>query len=563
MQGFERADRQLLDAEMLAGHLVPAGSMFAFLAAHRAEVFPDADYADLFAPPGVGRPSLPATQMAAIMTLQTLCDCSDRETAEAVRFDVRWKVACGLAIDEEGFHPSSLVYWRQRLAKSQRPHRVNDAVKKVVEQTGILKGRRRRAVDSTILADAVATQDTVTQLVAAVRRMAREVPGAAEQIAAVCTGHDYSRPGKPKIDWDDPAAKDALVSALVGDANALVEAFSGVKLDEQAASAVALLALVAGQDVEPAEGSDGTDGRWRIARKVAEDRVISTVDPDARHTRKSPEARRDGYRAHVAADPETGIITDEKLTRAAGTENSDPAVAEEFLAAEAGQQDSGPAPAESPAEGGQPAPGAASDGGGSGGSVAGAGDEPGGELAWYGDSAYGTGDLRGAIADAGHTAVIKPKPLQAPVEGGFTVDDFTVSEQAGTVTCPAGRTVTLSRTRIATFGVACRDCPLRSRCTTCKTGRKLVLHERDDLLRAARAHWAADPGLRQDYMTHRPNVERAVAQVATFRGRRLKLRYRGVATNHAWLKRRTAALNLRNLLGKGLTRRNGAWVLAT
>jgi len=556
MQGYERAGRQLLDAEMLAGHLVPAGSMFAFLAAHRAEVFPDADYADLFAPPGVGRPSLPATQMAAIMTLQTLCDCSDRETAEAVKFDVRWTVACGLAIDEEGFHPSSLVYWRKRLAKSQRPHRVSDAVKKVVEQTGILKGRRRRAVDSAILADGVATQDTVTQLVAAIRRVAREVPGAAEQIAAVCTGHDYSTPGKPKIDWDDPAAKDALVSALVSDANALVEAFTDVKLDEQAASAAALLALVAGQDVEPAEGSDGTDGRWRIARKVAEDRVVSTVDPDARHTRKSPEARRDGYRAHVAADPETGIITDEKLTRAAGTENSGPAVAEEFPAAEAGQEDSGPAPA----GGGQPAPDAASDDGGS---VAGAGDEPGGELAWYGDSAYGTGDLRGAIADAGHRAVIKPRPLQSPVEGGFTIDDFTVDAQAGTVTCPAGHTVTLSRTRIATFGVACRDCPLRSRCTTCKTGRKLVLHERDDLLRAARADWAADPGLRQDYMTHRPNIERAVAQVATFRGRRLKLRYRGVAKNHAWLKRRTAAINLRNMLGKGLTRRNGAWMLAT
>jgi hypothetical protein len=547
MQGYERADRQLLDAEMLAGHLVPAGSMFAFLAAHRAGVFPDADYADLFAPPGIGRPSLPATQMAAIMTLQTLCDYSDRETAEAVRFDVRWKVACGLAIDEEGFHPSSLVYWRQRLAKSQRPHRVNDAVKKVVEQTGILKGRRRRAVDSTILADSVATQDTVTQLVSAVRRVAREVPGAAEQIAAVCTGHDYGKPGKPKIDWDDPAAKDALVSALVSDANALVEAFAGARLDESAASAVALLALVAGQDVEPAEGSDGTDGRWRIARKVAEDRVISTVDPDARHTRKSPEARRDGYRAHVAADPETGILTDEKLTRAAGTENSDPAVAEEFLAAEAGQEDSGSAPAELPAAGG-----------------AAAGDDPGQEpLGWYGDSAYGTGDLRGAISDAGHAAVIKPRPLQAPVEGGFTIDDFTVDEQAGTVTCPAGHTVAVSRTRVATFGVRCRDCPLRQRCTTSKTGRKLVLHDRDDLLRAARADWAADAGLRQDYMAHRPNVERTIAQVATFRGRRLKLRYRGVAKNHAWLKRRTAAINLRNLLSKGLTRRNGAWVLAT
>ena len=110
-----------------------------------------------------------------------------------------------------GFDPSTLVYWRQRIAKSGRPHRVNDAVKKVVEETGILKGPRRRAVDSTILADGVATQDTVTQLVSAIRRVALEAPGAAEQVAAVCTGHDYSKPGKPKIDWDDPGAKDALV----------------------------------------------------------------------------------------------------------------------------------------------------------------------------------------------------------------------------------------------------------------------------------------------------------------------------------------------------------------
>jgi hypothetical protein len=531
MQGFERMDGELLDTAV--GQLVPAGSMFAFLAAHRAEVFPDADYADLFAPPGVGRPSLPAARMAAVLTLQVLHDYSDREAAEAARFDVRWKAATGAPLDDPGFDPSSLVCWRNRIARSGRPDRISDAVRKVVEETGVLRGRRRRAVDSTILADAVATQDTVTQLVSAIRKVAREVPGAAEQIARVCTGHDYSRPGKPKIDWDDPAAKDALVSALVSDANAVVAALEGRDLDERAASALALLALVAGQDVEPAEGSDGRDGRWRIARQVAGDRVISTVDPDARHTRKSPEARRDGYRAHVAADPETGIITDEKLTRAAGTGNSDPAVAGEFLAAGAAA--------------GGPDDGAAA----------------GPDLSWYGDSAYGTGDLRDAIKKAGHQAVIKPKPLQAPVEGGFTVDDFTVSEEQGTVTCPAGHTVALSRTRVATFGVLCRNCPLRDRCTTCKTGRKLVLHPRDDLLRAARAGWAASSGLRQDYRTHRPNVERAIAQVATWRGRRLKLRYRGTARNHAWLKRRTAALNLRNLLGRGLARRDGAWILAT
>jgi IS5 family transposase len=495
--------------------------MFAFLAAHRAEVFPDGDYADLFAPPGVGRASVPATQMAAVMTLQALHDYSDRETAEAVRFDVRWKVAIGAPLDDEGFDPSTLVYWRRRIAKSKRPHRVSDAVRKVIGQTGVLKGRRRRAVDSTILADAVATQDTVTQLVSAIRRVGREVPGAAGQIAAVCAGHDYSRPGKPKIDWDDPAARDVLVTALVNDANALVTALKDAELDEDGESAVALLALIAGQDVEPAEGSDGTDGRWRIAHKVAEDRVISTVDPDARHTRKSPEARRDGYRAHVAAGPGTGIITDEQLTKAAGEENSDAAVAAQMIGREAEAAEV------------------------------------------YGDSAYGTGDLRAALAEGGHTAVIKPRPLKPAVEGGFTLDDFTADEQAGTVTCPSGITRRITARRNVTFGAACRNCPLRARCTTNKTGRALILHEHDGLLRAARRDWAARPALRENYRKHRPNVERAVAQAATWRGRRLKLRYRGVTRNNAWLKRRTAALNLRNLISRGLASRGGAWVLAT
>src|SRR5437773_1111031 len=197
MQGFERADRQFLDAAALAGHLVPEGSMFAFLAAHRAGVFPDADYADLFAPPGVGRPSLPATQMAAVLALQALHDYSDRETAEAVRFDVRWKVAIGTPLDDAGFDPSSLVYWRNRIARSKRPHRVNEAVRKIVEETGILKGRRRRSVGSTCRTDAVATQDTITQLISAIRRVARAVPGAAGQPAGTGSGRTWPPSRKP------------------------------------------------------------------------------------------------------------------------------------------------------------------------------------------------------------------------------------------------------------------------------------------------------------------------------------------------------------------------------
>src|SRR6266705_1671157 len=536
MQGISKTDRDLWDAGDVTGHLVPPGSVFAFLAGHRRELFPGSFTADLF-PSRTGRPSLPADLVGAVLVLKELYDLSDTQTADALKFDIRWKVACGRSLLQVSFDPSALVYWRRRIAASERPDRVFDAVAEVIAQTGILRGRRKRCVDSTVFDDAVATMDTVCQLVAAMRKVARVVPGAGEVIAAVC-GLDYSRPGKPDIDWDDPQAKEQLVSDLVNDALAVLAVLAGPDAPERDAAeadALGLLALVAGQDVEPAEGSDGTDGRWRIARRVAADRVISTVDPDARHTRKSPESRRDGYRAHVAAEPETGIVTDEELTRAAGADNADAAVAERFLAAEAAQAvPDGPHPI----------------------------DRDDRTCEWYGDSAYGTGQLRDAIASAGHTAVLKPKPLQPAVAGGFTVDDFTVDRQAGTVGCPGGHVRPISATGVVTFGAACRACPLRQRCTTSKTGRKLVLGEHDALLRQARRDWAQDPRLREDYRRHRPNVERVISQLASRGGRRLRLRYLGVAANNAWLKRRTAALNLRNLIGRGLTRRDGTWALA-
>src|SRR5258705_9522209 len=218
MQGVERADRELLDAEALVGHLVAEGSMFAFLAAHRQDLFGDKEFEDLF-PSGRGRPSIPASVMASILVLQTLHDLSDRETAEAARCDLRWRVATGMALDDKGFDPSTLVYWRKRLAKSDRPQRINEAVRRVVAETGVVRGRGKRAVDSTIVADAVATQDTITQLIAAVRRVGRLVSGAAEAITAVPNAADHNPPPKTGIDREGARAKDALVSSPVNDAD--------------------------------------------------------------------------------------------------------------------------------------------------------------------------------------------------------------------------------------------------------------------------------------------------------------------------------------------------------
>jgi hypothetical protein len=124
-----------------------------------------------------------------------------------------------MAVSATAFHATTLTYWRRRLAASARPNRIFEAVKAVVAQTGALAGKTRRAVDSTALDDAVATQDTVIQLIGAVRRVRRDVPGAGQVIAAQCSAHDYDDPGKPTIAWDDAEARNRLVDALVGDAH--------------------------------------------------------------------------------------------------------------------------------------------------------------------------------------------------------------------------------------------------------------------------------------------------------------------------------------------------------
>jgi transposase len=515
VQGQSDSQRELLDAESVAGHLLKAGSVFAFLAAHRQELFPDEMFADLF-PSGRGRPSVPADVMAAVITLQALQGLSDSETVDAVLFDLRWKAACGLPITAGAFHATTLTVWRRRLANSDRPNRIFEAVREVVMQTGALTGKTRRALDSAVLDDAVATQDTVTQLVGAIRRVRREVPGAGEVIAEHCRAHDYDDPGKPAIAWDDAEAREQLVDALVSDAHRVLGYLPEQELGPRAAEAVALLALVAGQDVEPVEGSDGTDGRWRIAQQVAPDRVISTVDPDTRHVHKSVSRRQDGFKAHVAVEPDTGIITHCALTKATGVDNHEAAVGLQLLGGEA---------------------------------------EPVTVLA---DSAYGTGDFRADLAERGHIDRVKPAPVSRGLSGGFTVDDFTVDHDNRTATCPNGLTRKITRTGNAVFGVACTGCPLRARCTRSRTGKTLRIGPHDARQRTARQA-ARTPDWLAEYRQHRPMVERTIAWLTRHNRR---LRYRGVGNNDRWLHHRAAALNLRRLITLGLAHNGTNWVIA-
>jgi len=521
MQGVRAGEPVGPDVWETCRELIPAGSVFAFLAEHREALFPAGMFADMYPSPN-GRPSLPPQVLAAAVVLQALHGLSDFETVQVLRCDLRWKAACGLGLLDMAFDPSLLTYFRRRLARSADPNRLFFRVRQVVAATGVLAGKNRRALDSVVLDDAVATQDTVTQLIAAVRRVIREVPGAPEVAGRWCTAHDYADPGKPKIAWADEAARATLVDALVTDALSLLRHLPRQRLSEQAATAVGLLALVAGQDVEPAKGSDGSDGRWRIAKRTARDRVISTVDPDARHIHKNRTRHQDGFKGHVSFEPEAGLFTAVALTRGGGTANHEAAVA---------------------------------------GGLLGAGD---GQLTVLGDTAYGTGELREHLQASGHLAVIKPPPLPRAIPGGFTIDDFTIDDHAATVTCPAGRTVALGRpqadgNRQAQFKTRCRGCPLRERCTTATAGRVLTIHPHHALLAAAR-RTAADPAWQDEYRRWRPPVERAIAWLVAHGNRRVP--YRGVTKNNTWLHHRAAALNLRRLVNLGLTHTSdGNWAL--
>ena len=548
MQGTEKPDRELLDALGLCGALVREGSVYRFLAEHRLRLFGDGLFSDLFGPRG--RPSVPGSVIAVVMVLQALEGCSDREAVERLRCDVRWKAAAGLGIDDEGFDASVLTLWRQRLRASERPERIFDAVREVAAECGALSKGTRRALDSTVLYDAVATQDTVTMIGAQIRRVRKLAPRA----AALVLAHDYDSRAKPVCDWGDPDERAWLIDELVTDARAVLDALEGSELSDEQAQAAALLAVVAGQDVE---ADPKVPGRWRIARRVAKGRVISTVDPEARHARKSRSQRRDGYKAHICAEPDTGLITAAELTTA---DTSDAQVGPRLL-----QQDP-TAPhnttdtdTDTGSDTANTTDTTDTDTGSDTADTADVGDV--GAEGFVGlvlaDSAYASGEALDAFAAAGYGTAIKPIDRKPRIAGGFTRDDFTIDTDAQTVTCPAGHTKAI-KSGAARFGALCGGCPLRARCTTSAAGRSVTVDEHHQRRQANKTRFA-QPATQAAYRRHRPMAERSIAWLTRNKARRVP--YRGVAANHLWLTTRAAAVNLTRLTNLGITHTGGAFTL--
>jgi hypothetical protein len=320
--------------EILGERLRP-GTIYRFLADFGAELFPDDYFADLYLASRLGRPTIPARVLATVTLLQSHEGLSDREACDRLEVDLRWQAAAGLHTGAEGFHPTVLVGQRNRLRASQRPRRLFEDTKVVARSAGALKDRAR-VLDSTPLHDSVATQDTVTQLRAAIRKLLRALDhqdaALAERVrSALQRDDDYASVGKPPCDWDDREAREALVDTLVRDGHGALAALEGATLAGVAADAAALLALVVGQDV-----AEGDDGVFRIVRGVAKDRVISTVDPEARHGHKSRNRRFDGYKTHASVDPDSELI-DEVVATSANAPDRD--AVDDLLAPSAEEDD--------------------------------------------------------------------------------------------------------------------------------------------------------------------------------------------------------------------------------
>jgi hypothetical protein len=505
---------------------VSENSIYAVLHRECHMLFPDEMFADLFT--DIGRRSVPPTIVAVVMVLQRFEGLSDREAIDRFAFDLRWKYAAGgLDFDYPAFVHTVLVDMRARLARSERPDRIFEVTLAVAHAAGLVG--RKRVVDSTPIYDAVATMDTITLIRSAVRGLLKVADADLSQRlrAQITSGEEYASAAKPVIDWDDRAARGALINAAAADAFAMLALLEGRKLAAPVAQAAQLLATVVGQDLD-----HGEDQVFRIARKVAKDRVISTVDPQARHGHKTSARGFDGYKGHIAADPDSEIIT---ATAISAGNSGDADIAPSLLTdVVTRHHDRDEAPA-----------------GASRGSV-------------YADAAYGAGELLAVLEDAGIDIKIKVAAAVAP-GGRFTKDAFTIDLDAHTVTCPAGATATIRSSghhrhaAAAAFGSACTACPLMAQCTTAKNGRTITLSAYEAELARARAN-RADPSWRADYKATRPKVERKIGHLMRRRHGGRRARVRGQAKVAADFSLLAAAVNLARLAVLNITSTSsGSW----
>jgi Transposase domain (DUF772)/Transposase DDE domain len=481
----------MFDAVVLARPL-PEGSFFALLAEHGDRIVRDEDFADCYSQ-RMGRPSIPPSQLAKVMLLQHRTGLSDEAAMEAVAWDLRWKVALGLAVDHVGWHPTSLTRFRARLLLHAKEGLALENTLRLAGELGLLEGAAEQIIDSTPMLGAAATQDTVRLVRHGVKKLIDAVAAVDPRAAGMLDDglqFDYARPNdKPDCRWREKAARERMLTRVAQDAERAlqaVEGTDGLLDDERVADAYGLLRELVGQDFDVDD-----DGVPRLHRGTRADRIVSTVDVEMRHGRKSSQQRFDGYKLSA-----TAINTAEPLITSVQV-----APASERDGPQAGPLVDAQPDALRPKQ-------------------------------LVGDAAYGTGPVRADMASR-NIEVLAPVPEPPAKEGRLVKRDFHIDLAAGTVTCPAGQIAQVrtepSGQRRARFAKAtCDACPLRDRCVEPARGAKTLLIAADEQLPIAARRALDDPDTAEHLRRTRPRIERLLGLLA-HRYRARKSRYIGRA----------------------------------
>jgi IS5 family transposase len=481
MLGRQSSQMNLADAVLWTGKakpepLVEKGSFHDRFAALRPTILRDEDFEHWF-DEAIGRPSVPPSVVAGAFLLALREGCSDREAEQRMRYDLRWKWALGLGLNDHGCDHSSLCVFRARLLAHQEEGKLFQEVVAGAVKARLLPKRAVQVMDSSPMLGAAAVQDTYKLIRTALHKLVkghkRELPK--ELMPRL---KRYLQTGKAEIDWEDREARQRELQQLVEDAELALKELSEETDKPTASAARELLERVARQDVEP----DG-EGRVKIRQGVAKDRVVSTVDPEMRHGHKSSAGRWDGFKKHVSAEPESELITAVEVTPA---NTGDCQAAMPLLEQQA---EVGLTPSEVVA-----------------------------------DHAYSGGELREQAQAQGEGTTMVTKASALPDNGYFHKSEFEVDLEAGTVTCPAEK---LAHFRFrpghgteAVFDAAtCAACPFATVCVqTPGQGRTVSIHPYEHQLQAA-AERRQQPDF-QTLMSKRPTVERKQAHLNRKGGRR-------------------------------------------
>lgn len=498
MLGERSPQKGLFEADSLHLDFVGQDSFYGFLASLRGQLFRDEDFAGLYRK-GWGRPSVPPSLLATALVLQWHDRVSDEEARERACYDLRWKVALGIGLEERPFAKSTLQEFRAQLVVHKEQGAIFRRSLDLAKQRGRLKGKLKLALDTTNILGRGAVKDTYNLLadgiVLVLRALARQ---AGVTIEAYAEQRGYGRyvkgpslKGQAEIDWSDAGQRREFLASIVADAERLLE---DVRLargrleadspeDRRLQETAALLSRVLQQDVERRE--DGPALREGVAR----DRMPSVHDPEMHHGRKSKAKRFDGHKGQFAVDTESQLITGVAVLPGNAADH------DEALAVVEQSEDMTGCEVEET----------------------------------IGDTAYGDGATRQQFAEAGRPLVAKVAPVTN--QGRFPKTEFQIDLEDQSCTCPAQQVTRDFRPAAKGGGVfrfaasVCGACPLRPQCVRARGGRSVHVHPQEALLQQARAFQTSDAF--KPYPALRQTVEHRLARLAQLGIR--QARYRGLA----------------------------------